>query len=334
MALSALRQIGPFAGRQASELAIAGQGLWQALKDHRAGQFEQALLAYGRLLRQAQLCRETLPVYRAIETLLADHRNALAAHQIAWQQPERMVFFLGYSRSGHSLVGSLLDAHPDILIAHEAHALKHIAAGVAAHRVLKALQINAYFYHYFGREYTGYDYQVPGQYQGQLTRPVIIGDKKGNGSARLLRRHPELLFDLEQRLGCPFQLVHVLRNPWDNIATKAKRTGASLDTAAQRYFANCQLIDQLQARFPNRFVEVYLEQLIAAPKPTLTQLLKALSIDNLAEDYLDACAGIVFTKPNRSALKVAWPDGLKVSIERQIAEYPFLSPYAHPEAGP
>ena len=37
--------------------------------------------------------------------------------------------FVGYPRSGHSLVGTLLDAHPDIVIAHELDALRHIRAG-------------------------------------------------------------------------------------------------------------------------------------------------------------------------------------------------------------
>jgi hypothetical protein len=32
--------------------------------------------------------------------------------------------FVGYSRSGHSLVGALLDAHPEIPVAYEANALK------------------------------------------------------------------------------------------------------------------------------------------------------------------------------------------------------------------
>ena len=36
--------------------------------------------------------------------------------------------FIGYPRSGHSLLGSLLDAHPDIAIAHEVNALGLVVA--------------------------------------------------------------------------------------------------------------------------------------------------------------------------------------------------------------
>ena len=33
--------------------------------------------------------------------------------------------FLGWSRSGHSIVGSVLDAHPNIVITHEYDVLKY-----------------------------------------------------------------------------------------------------------------------------------------------------------------------------------------------------------------
>jgi len=42
---------------------------------------------------------------------------------------EGYCMFIGYSRSGHTLVGSLLDAHPEMVIAHELDALKYIMAG-------------------------------------------------------------------------------------------------------------------------------------------------------------------------------------------------------------
>jgi hypothetical protein len=38
------------------------------------------------------------------------------------------VLFVGYPRSGHSLIGSIMDAHPNIIIAHEVlAALRHVA---------------------------------------------------------------------------------------------------------------------------------------------------------------------------------------------------------------
>ena len=32
---------------------------------------------------------------------------------------KKFVFFIGYGRSGHSIIGSIMDAHPHVVIAHE-----------------------------------------------------------------------------------------------------------------------------------------------------------------------------------------------------------------------
>lgn len=54
---------------------------------------------------------------------------------------ETYCMFIGYPRSGHSLIGFLLDAHPSMIIAHELHVLKHINAGYGA---LKNLEPNTH----------------------------------------------------------------------------------------------------------------------------------------------------------------------------------------------
>ena len=38
---------------------------------------------------------------------------------------QTFVMFIGYPRSSHSLVGAILDAHPEIIIPHEYHILEH-----------------------------------------------------------------------------------------------------------------------------------------------------------------------------------------------------------------
>ena len=42
---------------------------------------------------------------------------------------ESLCLFIGYPRSGHSLIGALLDAHPNAIIADELDALKYVHAG-------------------------------------------------------------------------------------------------------------------------------------------------------------------------------------------------------------
>ena len=51
-------------------------------------------------------------------------------------QVRSFCLFIGYPRSGHSLVGSLLDAHPDIAIAHEVNVLGLVAGNDLDRRTL------------------------------------------------------------------------------------------------------------------------------------------------------------------------------------------------------
>src|SRR5829696_2032744 len=47
----------------------------------------------------------------------------------AFAEVERYAMFGGYPRSGHSVIGSLLNAHPDMVVAHELNALRYVQAG-------------------------------------------------------------------------------------------------------------------------------------------------------------------------------------------------------------
>ena len=54
------------------------------------------------------------------------------------------------------------------------------------------MAINGHFSNKNGREYTGYDYSIKGQFQGKVKTLKVIGDKKGNGTIRLIRRYPDI----------------------------------------------------------------------------------------------------------------------------------------------
>jgi hypothetical protein len=87
--------------------------------------------------------------------------------------------FIGYPRSGHSLVGSLLDAHPNIVIAHELDALKYMNAGFSRGQILNLIVDRSRIFTKQGRVWTGYSYRVPGQWQGNHRDLRVIGDKNG-----------------------------------------------------------------------------------------------------------------------------------------------------------
>lgn len=299
-----------------------------ARADLLAGRPEPALLRYGQLVRHVQLARESLATYRRIDHIVRRHPDRLGDYRARSVAPERIVFFLGYSRSGHSLLAALLDAHPNVLIAHELHALKHLAAGASFAEVAAAIQYNSRFFDQFGRGYSGYSYAVAGQSQGAATDLRVIGDKKANGTARLLRRDPGLVERLGELLPAPFVFLHIVRDPLDNIASRARRTGTSLERAARGYFANAACVEDLKQRRPDAVIDVYLDDLVADPRTTLRALLGRLGVTDVGRDYLDAAAARVAREPMRSRDQVAWRPELRRQIEGRLTDYSFLRRFA------
>jgi len=298
---------------------------WQKL---RLGDIEGALTDYARLVTNVQFARESLATYRAISALIEAHPARLGDHRPDTTMPEQLVLFVGQSRSGHSLVGSLIDAHPDAVIAHELHALKHLNQGADIAELKNAIQINAHLFDLLGRAYTGYDYVVPSQWQGRHRNLVIVGDKKGNGTTRLLRRHPACLDRLEERLSIPLRFINVIRDPFDNIATKAKRTGVSVKEAARRFFANVRTLDALAHARPTQVKSIYLDDLIERPKDVLSDLMTWLGLSTDEPGYLDATSSLIFERPKRTRNLVEWPSGLMDQIRLDCARSPALAHYA------
>src|SRR4051794_27905037 len=136
---------------------------------------------------------------------------------------ETYCMFIGYPRSGHSLIGSLLDAHPSAIIAHELDALKFVAAGFNKDQLYQLLLDNSRRFARKGRAWTGYTYGVPGQWQGRFDKLHVIGDKKGGRSTLQLAENPELLHRLRKTVATDIRFIHTIRNPYDNIATMHKR---------------------------------------------------------------------------------------------------------------
>ena len=313
--------------REGGEAAYDLRQFWAAHRAAGRGDAAAAALAQAARIRHVRRARESLASYRRLERLLTPDAAAATGLDIVEAQPARFVAFIGYSRSGHSLVGSLLDAHPDAAIAHEIHAMKHLAAGADVAAVLRATHRNARIFHVLGRDYTGYDYVVPGQWQGQVRDSVLLGDKKGNGTARLLARDPAALARVEARMPMPVHYVHVIRNPYDNIATKALRTGRALPDAARRYLANVAAVEAVKAQAGARVHDVHLDDLIADPVPVLRSLVVALGLDPEVPGYLDACTELLFKTPSRTRDRVVWPARLRTDLETRLAAVPFLARY-------
>lgn len=254
-------------------------------------------------------------------------RRAAALHAPDYAQLRYFCMFVGYPRSGHSIVGSMLDAHPNMVIAQELDALRCLAAGMDRQLIFHFLIENAKRFTEQGRKWNNYAYGVPNQWQGRFERLEVIGDKKGGRSSTHFLRHPEALDQLRDAVGLPLRFIHVVRNPYDNIATLAKRHFLELPQAAQLYFELAGSVAALKWRLaPDEMVEVRHEDLIADPRQILIRLCAFLG-QKAPTDYLDACAGIVYASPHQSRHEARWQEGLIEVIQARMGDFTFLQGY-------
>lgn len=235
------------------------------------------------------------------------------------------VMFFGYPRSGHSLVGALLDAHPEALVSMELDALARLRDGLDREALFAEIAAHGRVFALNGRQHMGYDYAVPGAWQGRNTTLRVIGDKKGGRSSWWLHDEPELLDRLYATVRLPVRFVHVVRCVWDNIATISTR-GMDLDRAIDWYFETCEAVGGIKARLPAEVVfEMRHEALVADPRRHLFALADFLGLERNAR-WADACAAVISPRPSRTRNRVEWTPERVERVRRQIPRFAWLDP--------
>ncbi|MEO8509637.1 MAG: sulfotransferase [Chloroflexota bacterium] len=244
------------------------------------------------------------------------------------------VTFLGHARSGHSIVGALLDAHPQIVLSDELDALKYVAAGFDRDRVLALCLKVARDQHRRERRKRGrggsvYSYAVPGQWQGRHRELRVVGDSDAGRSVQRLDADPAFLDRLRRTMaGLDLRFIHVVRNPYDNIGTMMLRSGRTFESGLERYFGNWEKIERLRERLePDAIHTLRHEDLVTRPREELAVLCTLLGLP-APEDYLQAAAGILFRGPSRTRDQVDWSAEQRTAIEAGIARHAGLAGYS------
>lgn len=242
--------------------------------------------------------------------------------------------FLGHARSGHSILGALLDAHPQIVLSDELDAVGYISTGFSRDQVLwlsvrVARDQAARQRQKRGRGGKIYSYHVPGQWQGRTDDVRVIGDSNAGATVRALSADPGLLPRVGSVMqGLDLRFIHVARNPYDNIGTMMLRSGRSFESAFERYFENWELIDRLRARIdPAAVHSVRHEELVTTPRESVAGACRFLGVEP-SEEYLDACAGILYGSPARSRHAIEWSSEQRRRIDERIAAFDGLRGYS------
>ncbi len=252
--------------------------------------------------------------------------------------------FLGYSRSGHSFIASMLDAHPNMAIAMEVDALRMVELGADRCTLFKALTMRSAFMARVRRNrWSGYDYAVPGGHQGRWERLRVIGDKQGRRTLTRIHEKPQLLDRLRDTIQCELRLLHVIRNPFDSIATMHNRhhsvTKASsragtegvvlpdlLDKKIAAYFLQCRRMEEVRTTCKLEILDIHQEAYVAEPISGLAMIIEFLGL-GASDEYVQRCASVTLTEPRRSRFSIEWPPGSIASVRSHMKDFETLSRY-------
>ncbi len=245
--------------------------------------------------------------------------------------PESFVLFIGYPRSGHSLLGALINAHPQAILSHELDALRYIEAGFSRKQVLSMILSRDRWFQKREREWEGYSYQVTPDPDRRTNQTLVMGDKKGAGTTARIGKNPELLGQLDNRMQCRVRLIHYIRNPFDTISTMSRKGphpyGQGID-GAMKFFSELHAINtDISSSRPGSVLTVHHENLIGSPESVLRELFEFLSLKT-TPPQIDRMKELIFPTPSLSRDSVQWDSSQIEFVDRLIDSSPALARYA------
>lgn len=239
---------------------------------------------------------------------LNDYGDSLKYSAEIFKDLEHFTIFINPGRTGHSLIGALLDAHPNIIISHELDVLPFLI--YHDFDIIKIysriLSNSSNLANNNNRYQTGYNYNIPYKYAGSYKILKVIGDKKGGDNCVFLMRNPYFIHRLLKILGKKLKIISVFRNPYDNIVAMANNNNLSIKINISRYFNFIEVIRRIKNLLPEDQVFIFtLESLVNNPKKAITSLCHSFELE-APIDYLDACSQIIFKKPHLRRREIKW----------------------------
>jgi hypothetical protein len=269
----------------------------------------------------------------------AQAKAAVRAHPDRYAKTRTFCFFVGHVKCGTSLLGAMLDAHPNVILADEVDAVGLLDAGFSRdevfHLLRKGAEDEARKGRVTARRLGGYALAVPGGSQGRVEVPLAVGDGRAGPTTKLLAADPTLLGRLPSLApGVDVRVFMVLRNPFDPIALSMIRGKRTFEDAAARFFATCETLVTVRAQLPPEALHtVRYEDVVADPTKELAAACAFLGVE-ATPGYLQACAAIVHPAPDRDRDRVTWTPPMTRTVEAGIARFDFLAPYTDEQEVP
>ena len=271
---------------------------------------------------------------------------------------EHFLIFMGWPRSCHSIIGSMLDAHPNVIVAHEYFLFNKLVEHpelVARKLLYNQLYNNSYANARKGWRTTkqtrkGYSLSIDRSWQGKFTTLKVIGDKCGGDVTRMYHKNSAQLRTvyrmLKANVKVPIKVLQVVRNPFDMIATMALYRGSGVQdvkvnaTKTHKYsdarvingaiksvFDMSKMVMRIVPDLGLSPLEVHCEDLIADPAKTLSDICRFLDLE-CPPDYLQMCVDKTFKTVSESRHTVDWDPNTLLSLINNVKKIPFFHRYS------
>ena len=273
---------------------------------------------------------------------------------------KKFLFFTGYPRSGHSIVGSLIDAHPNILLSFAFYLFSQLLSNSTEVQDRETMfeEIHKKSFQYSltspNKDEKGYTLDVPGSWAGRFMGGLkVIGDKSAKAApdAYLELNNQTKFLELYQRLQdlvkAPLHVIHVVRNPFDIIATHALYEyghGGSeardnfteehrlvkhklLNKSARGVMRKARAVQEMMSLCNMTVLEIHNEDLVQHPAATVIRICKFLEVP-CPSKYITACVDKVFPVVSKTRNKVEWAHDLRQWVEQEMNKYPFFNRYS------
>ncbi len=259
-------------------------------------------------------------LYRATIHAVRDHRD--------FRDLERFLFFVGYPHSGSSLVGSLLNSHPEVVVSHEADVLRYVKPGIPRTLLFEMVLEGDRRFEGIGRRWMDIDYGFVGTCQGAFVRLRVVGDKKAQRSARRVHEDPAILDRLRRTVGVPIRVLHIARNPFDNITSMRRRPEVPLTEVIDHYRGVAEAVDVVRSHLDaSEFLSVRYESVVADPGARMAEICRFIGVD-APEAYRAICRCIIHPAGGRSRDRMEWPPEARRQVEGLIDAHPTLAGYS------
>ena len=220
-----------------------------------------------------------------------------------------------------------------MVIAHELDAIKFVARrGYSRNQLYAAIIGRDRWWKSRKWEWEGWDYAVDGQWQGRYRDLRVMGEKAGGLTSRKIQEDPEVLEVLNKVVRVPVKLIHHVPNPFDTIATMARKGQPGVDSihaAIERYFTeHVPGVVAAKEWAGAELLEVRHEQFVENPSAEMSGICRHLG-QATTEDYLHACTARVHPSPRKSRSRVEWHPEQIDRVHASLTSVPWLNGYTY-----